>query len=142
MTTVFDTAIVGGAIQAGATEVVIDTSDEAIALTPEERAEELAFDIGTAYDLLTDARIARAALTFISLDLIVQECARRGHQVCLHQVCRLTKQKVIAWHDEPLTEETLPFDAERTVRLSSLPPGYPPLADEDALPFDGEDRRT
>lgn len=26
-------------------------------------------------------------------------------------------------------------------RLDALPPGYPPLADEDALPFDGEDRR-
>lgn len=88
-------------------------ADEDIRLTPEEQAEELAWNIGTAYDLLTNVQVARAALTFVSLDLIVQECARRGHQVCLHQICRLTKRQVTAWHDEPLTEETLPFDAER-----------------------------
>lgn len=86
-------------------------ADEDIRLTPEEQAEELAWNIGTAYDLLTNVHAARAALTFVSLDLIVQECARRGHQVCLHTICRL--------------------------RRDALPVGYPPLADDD-LPFNAE----
>lgn len=48
-------------------------------------------------------------------NLILAEVERRGHQVCLHQICK--------------------FSADRP------PAGYPPPADAD-LPFDaGEDRR-
>jgi hypothetical protein len=57
----------------------------------------------------------RAMLRTVSLDLLVQECARRGHQVCLHTICRLA--------------------------VDRLPPGYPPLADDD-ITFNAEaDRR-
>lgn len=77
---------------------------------------------------MTKAERERAMLAAIPLDLIIQECARRGHQVCLHQVS--------SWHDEPLTEEALPFDADRPLlcawcqsALDALP--VAPLVDED-----------
>lgn len=100
--------MVAGALSVGAADMMSDLDEEDISIV---RAANLAFDIGTVQSMLTDAAIARAALTFISLDLIVQECARRGHQVCLHTICRL--------------------------RRDALPVGYPPLADDD-LPFNAE----
>lgn len=112
----------------------LDTSDAAIALTAEERAEELAFDIGTATGLMGRAEVARAVLPVLSLDLLVRECQRRGHQVCLHEICGVTKRSAPG---ESLTE-----DMGGRFRYDRLPPGYPPLADGDEeLPFGGEDRR-
>ena len=58
----------------------------------------------------------RALLRTLPWDLILSEVERRGHQVCLHTVCK--------------------FSVDR------LPAGYPPWGDED-LPFDAlEDTRS
>lgn len=55
-----------------------DPTDAAIALTPEERAEELAFDISTAKSLMRDVRVAREALPGVSDNALLAECERRG----------------------------------------------------------------
>lgn len=63
---------------------------------------------------MTDADRTHQAyelLRTVPLDLLVRECNRRGHQVCLHQLCRLTQQRVVKWYE--MTEEEIPFDAER-----------------------------
>lgn len=98
---------------------VSDMTEEEIALTPEEKAEELAFDIGTAYSLLSNVQVARAALAFVSLDLLVLELQRRGHQVCLHTICGLGKRDALPLGYPPLADyddESLPFDMEREMQ--------------------------
>jgi hypothetical protein len=64
----------------------------------------------------TDGRAAehRALLRTIPMDLLEQEIYRRGRIVCVASRCRYGDR---------------------------LPPGYPPLADDD-VPFDGKDTRS
>jgi hypothetical protein len=69
-----------------------------------------AVSIATADVTLTDMQ--RDFLRAISFDLLIQEVERRGHQVCLHQICRFSRDRLpTGW--PPLADGDLPFDAER-----------------------------
>jgi hypothetical protein len=71
--------------------------------------------VATTGATLTDMQ--RDFLRGIHFDLLIQEVERRGHQVCLHTICRFSRDR--------------------------LPTGWPPLADEEGLPFDAsEDTRS
>ncbi len=61
------------------------------------------------------ADLHRQLLRTVDWDLIVQECARRGHQVCLHQICRFSTDRPPSGYP-PLGDDDLPFDAGKDTR--------------------------